>query len=96
MRTMEEEHEETKQRDYGEDILEATIESLLAKWEGIEPFHFGEAPESEATSVAGHPTSNLITAGLSKGLLLFNIIRESLINPNKTTVIAKKTGRIIH
>lgn len=96
MRTIEEEQEQTKRRDLDEDVLEATIENLLAKWQGVEPFHFGEPEESEATSVSGDSTSNLITAGLRKSLLLFNIIRESLVHPNKTTVIAKKTGRIIH
>ena len=91
-----EQEQKEKQRDYEQDILEAKIESLLAGWETAEPFHFTKVQEGEEVIVANPPRGNLAVSGLARGLLLYNIVKESLINPNTTTIISKRTGRIIH
>lgn len=88
---VEEEQEETKQRDYEQDLLEATVESLLAKWEGVEPFRFGVEPqETQETPPISHPTGAKV-----KGLAVLNIIKYSLMQPNRPTVISKETGTVI-
>jgi len=91
-----EEEEREEPTDYEQDILEARIEGLLAQWENVQPFRFTGDQEDEEAIVTNPSKSKLPAVGLAKGLLLYNVIKESLINPNKVTIISKRTGRIIH
>jgi len=79
----------TKQGDYEQEIFQAKIENLIAKWDRVEPFRFSQAEESEEVPTLQR---SIVKA---KGLALLNIIKHSFLHPNQPTVISKKTGSVI-